>query len=191
MNNKFFIKLAGLLAILSTVGYVLTINRADRVLYGWAGLIATVLAGPAYMGVYLFLKNDENARLAKLGTYLMMAGLPLVAGIYVTAYIEAVLNAPVYDGAIDLMNIVNMDGGSFLTFGVGGIFLSLASRRTTLPGWFQWLGIVAGILGLFWFGFNWMPGFKQGDIGFFIPIIGMMLSLIWQLLLGVYMLRAK
>ena len=143
MNNKFFIKLAGLLAILSTVGYVLTINRADRVLYGWAGLIATVLAGPAYMGVYLFLKNDENARLAKLGTYLMMAGLPLVAGIYVTAYIEAVLNAPVYDGAIDLMNIVNMDGGSFLTFGVGGIFLSLASRRTTLPGWFQWLGIVA------------------------------------------------
>jgi len=155
-------------------------------------LLGTVLAGPAYVGVYLFLKNDENEMNSKLGTFFMMLGLPLVAGIYVMAYVDAVLDAGVYDGAADVMNLLTIDGGSFLTFGVGGLFLALASRRgTSLPGWFQWLGIVAGILGFFWIAFFWVPGFLPGQIGFFVPMVGMVLSLIWQLALGIFMLRSQ
>ena len=99
ISNEAFIKSAGLLAILSTVGYALTLHNADRVFYAWAGLIATVLAGPAYVGAYLFLKlflkNDENETLARLGIFLMMTGLPLVASIYVFAYVDAILDVDV------------------------------------------------------------------------------------------------
>jgi len=192
MTNKKYIRGLGLLAILSTIGYILTLNQANRIIYGWSGLIATVLAGPAYVGVYLYMKNAENEKLTKLGLLFMMAGLPLVAGIYVIAYIDAVFSAGIYEGAINMMNLATINGGSFLTFGVSGLLLSLASKRgTNLPGWLQWLGIVAGVLGLFWFGFYWIPGFSPGQIGFFVPVAGMILSLFWQLILGVFMLRSK
>ena len=192
MKDKKYIQILGLLAILSTIGYILTLNQANRIIYGWSGLIATVLAGPAYVGVYLYLKNEENGKLAKFGLLFMMAGLPFVAGIYVIAYIEALFSTGIYDGAINAMNLATINGGSFLTFGVSGLLLSLASKRgTNLPGWLQWLGIVAGVLGLFWFGFYWVPGFFPGQIGFIIPMAGMILSLLWQLTLGVFMLRSK
>jgi len=192
MKDKKYIRSLGLLAILSTIGYILTLNQSNRIIYGWSGLIATVLAGPAYVGVYMYIKNAENEKLTKLGLLFMMAGLPLVAGIYVIAFIDAVLGAGIYDGAVDLINFATINGGSFLTFGISGLLLSLASKRgTNLPAWLQWLGIVAGILGLFWFGFYWIPGFFPGQIGFFIPVVGMILSLLWQLTLGVFMLRSK
>jgi hypothetical protein len=189
ISNEAFIKSAGLLAILSTVGYALTLHNADRVFYAWAGLIATVLAGPAYVGAYLFLKNDENETLARLGIFLMMTGLPLVAGIYVCAYVDAILDVDVYRSAAGVMILIAINGGSTLSYGLGVLFLSLASRRTALPRWFQWLGIVSGTLGLFWIGFHWLPHFKDGEIGFFIPVVGLLLSLVWQLILGVHMLR--
>lgn len=189
MKNKSIIRGMGLLAILSTIGYILTINQTNRIIYGWSGLTATVLVGPAFIGVYLYVKNDQNEKLAKWAIIFLMAGLPLVAGIYVIAFLEAVLEAGIYDGAVDTMIMVVMDGGSFLTFGISGILFSLAIRRgTSLPRWFfQWLGIAAGILGLFWFGFLWLPGFLPGQIGFMIPRVGAALSLIWQFGLGVFM----
>jgi len=153
IGNNNFIRLAGLLAILSTVGFALTLNNADRVFYAWAGLSATVLTGPAYLG--------------------------------------AILEVEVYRSALGGMILTAINVGSTLTYGVGVLLLSLASRRTAMPRYFQWLGILSGTLGLFWIGFHWVPGFKDGEIGFWIPVVGLLLTLIWQVILGVYMLRSK
>ncbi len=191
INKKTFIKSAGLLAILSAIGFGLTLSTPDRVFYAWTGLSGAVLAGPAYMGVYMFLENDKNASIVNLAAFLMMAGLPLVAGIYLFAYVDAILEIGIYQSEVGNMILLAIDGGSSLTYGAGLVFFSIASRRTTLPEWFSWLGIVSGILGMFWLGFFWAPGFAEGEIGFWIPVVGLMLALIWQIILGVFMLRAR
>ena len=192
MGRKTFLRILGLFAILSTLGYVLTLNQSNRVIYGWSGLIATVLAGPAYVGVYLFLKNPQNENLSRWGLLFMMAGLSLVAGIYVIAYIEALFGVDVYGGTADAINMATINGGSVLTFGISGLLYSLASMRdTAVPRWHQLLGVIAALLGITWIFFFWAPGFAPGQIGFFIPVAGMILSLIWQLFLGIFMIREK
>jgi ABC-type proline/glycine betaine transport system permease subunit len=53
------------------------------------------------------------------------------------------------------------------------------------------LGVVAGGLGLLWALTFWAPGFKTLQIGFFVIMLGMVIALVWQLFVGIIMIRKR
>ena len=51
-----------------------------------------------------------------------------------------------YEAFSQILNLITIDIGSALTFGLGGLLIALATLRTAVaPRWVGWLGVVAGV----------------------------------------------
>ena len=208
MHSKVFVRTGGILMVLSGALYVGTMvtNLAGlgRVAYAWLGLAATVLLVPAIWGLGEYLRAADNELPRRFGVIAMLTGVPFLIGIYLQAYLDEVTRgsewwsaaelAPgaatkplleMIGSALDVMALVTIVIGSFLTFGVAPLALGLASLRAPeVPRWPGWVAICGGILGLVWIGFGWTPI----PVVLFIP--SAVLVTIWMLIVGTYMLRA-
>ena len=88
--------------------------------------------------------------------------------------------------------IVTIIIGSFLTMAVSPGLISVAGMGSMLvPKWLAWFGLIVGVLNITWLGFFWLPGFRPGEALFFIPFVAYGLSLVWQVILGVIMMRYR
>jgi|GEM_PF-3787377 len=195
-----FIKIAGLLSILSALGYLGTMisnfTQLSRLAYGWFGIFATILLIPAMWGLYLHQHRDAKQPLIMLGIIVMFIGSVFVVGIYLAAMISAQFEAfyasmsdqavvDSIDAALAVFNLVMIIVGSFLTYGVSPLLLGLAAMPSkTMPQWVSWLAVIGGIAGFYWIGFGWLF-----PISPLLILPSALLITFWQLAIGFYMLR--
>jgi hypothetical protein len=197
--NQSFINIAGILSILSALGYLGTMMTnfgiGDRMAYGWLGLFGTVLLVPSICGFYLLFRSDSKQHLLMMGTILMLVGAVFVAGIYLAAMITSAISAydslsepalkEVFEAFIQVINMVTIIIGSFLTYGISPLLLGLSARSSSLmPKWVAWIAIVGGVAGFAWLGFGWLL-----PLSFLIFFPSAILITIWQLAIGFYMFR--
>ena len=203
-NGKYhtFIRIAGILSILSASGFLGTMLTnfvgLDRLTYGWLGLFGTVTLVPSMVGLYLYQKDDAVPHHLLNGFLLMMVGVIFLVLIYLTAMLESTTQAVIANASDPVLaeasetffnglNLVSIIIGSFLTYGISALLLGLAGRTSsTLPQWIAWLAIIGGIAGFTWLGFVWLLPFN-----FLIFAPSAILITIWQYAIGVFMFRSK
>ena len=211
MSRKALVRTDGVCAILSALLYLATMatNLAggSRMLYGWLGFLGTILFIPMTVGFYQFLHAERNLLQLQLGAIANFTGAPLVAGIYMLAMVDSatqplleLANAqataatqPIldtYQAITDTLNLIAIDIGSALTLGVAGLLISLASLRSSVaPRWVGRLGVIAGGWSFLWLLFGWTSPTLPLALVAIIASAGMLVALVWQIAMGVIMLR--
>ncbi len=213
MSSKDLVKAGGVLAILSALLYFATqvtnLMGGSSFAYGWLGLTATILFVPMTVGFYQFLRTGENLLPLQAGALAMFVGAPFVAGIYILRlvtgaaepFVEEAIDAAtaatqpllgMYDAILKILNLIAIDVGSALTLGVAGLLIALASLRTdVVPRWVGWLGVVAGVWGFLWILFGWTAPALPLALVAIVASMGMVISMVWQIIMGIYMLRSE
>lgn len=201
-SYRSFIKIAGILSILSATGFIGTMltnfGLGDRLVYGWFGLFGTITFVPSMCGLYLYQQDDAKKDYLILGIILMFVGAVFVAGIYLAAMTSAVTTVyysdfnnqavmEAFDAFFRVFNGVTIIIGSFLTYGIAPLLLGLSARSSsTMPQWVAWIAIIGGIAGFAWLGFGWLLPFN-----FLIFAPSALLITLWQYVIGVHMFRWK
>ena len=134
-------------------------------LYGWAGLLALLLAVPFTYAIFLLVRAALSE--AWLGAIAMCASLIVLFPAYMLNVLVAFKLEPLFnelgESATDPLYIFYESNaglaslmfllGSVLTFPIAPWLLSVAWLRTTTPPrWVGWLGVFAGVTGLAWVG---------------------------------------
>ncbi|MDX1414973.1 MAG: hypothetical protein R3293_12330 [Candidatus Promineifilaceae bacterium] len=178
---------SGILWFISGLLYVsASVFLNDRTLYAFLGLSATLLLALSLRGVYRFMGQDAKERPLTVGIWAFVIGIPFLFAIYGLAYLEAV-NAISPDTA-EIANTIAILVGSTLTYGVGPALVSYSGLRHNLvPRWISWAGLIGGLFGLLWIGWVWL--IPPSSILVFLPSV--LLTYIWQLALGVVLMRFK
>lgn len=209
--SKSFVRTGGVLAILSSLLYLGTVATnllgGNDSVYGWLGLLATILFVPMAVGFYQFLRAERNLTSLQGGVIAYFVGAPFVAGIYILRLLSGAANPylaeasaqatnatqpllDMYEAINQILNLITIDIGSALTLGLGGLLIALASLRTSVvPRWVGWLGVVAGVWGFLWLLFGWTAPALPLALVAIVASIGMLVSLAWQIVMGLLMLR--
>jgi len=184
-----------------------TVFLGDRILCAWLGLVGTVLLMASMWGIYEPVKPLGKSGALKLGVGAMLIGSVFLILLCLIAYFGAVsIMNPVWEDLtaqatpntqlfMDVISEIHMVAniaviwfGSVLTYGLAPLFIAIAAWRTTVvPQWLNWLGLVSGLLGLLWAGWGWALG--PENILILLPAV--ILACLWQLSLGVSMIRHK
>jgi hypothetical protein len=211
MSNRAFVKAGGVLAILSALLYVGTmvtnLSGGSSFVYGWLGLLATILFIPMTVGFYQFLRVERNQLSLQGGAIAYFVGAPFVAAIYILRLVDGAAGPflaeasaqatsatqpilDLYEAVNRMLGVIAIDIGSAMTLGVGGLLIALASLRTSVvPRWLGWLGVVAGVWGFLWLLFGWTSPTLPLALVAIVASVGMILALVWQFIMGVLMLR--
>ena len=181
------IKTGGLLFYTSGLLYVgASVFLGQRVLYSFLGLGATLLLALSIRTVGAYMEADANQKALKYGVLTMLIGVPFLIGIYGTAYAEAVTN--ITQRTADILNTITILIGSTLTYGVSPALIAYSGLKGSLvPKWLSWVGMIGGLFGLMWAGWVW--AIPPDNILILLPSV--LLTYIWQLGLGVVLMRHK
>jgi len=201
LSNNEFVKIGGVLTILSGFLFGLTFNQPNRLLYAWAGILGTLLIVPMALTVKEFLESEQNRLYLFVGVNSELTGAILLISLYTGALMLEFLNntnfvAPdivtAFQAAADSIRYLSINLGSFLTMGLGGLLFGYSSLKgNKLPRWHSYFGIAVGLLNFTWLVWWQISFFNPGQIGFMIPFIAYILFIVWQIILGIYMIRAK
>lgn len=225
MKNLIFNRMAGFAGIASALLFIISIigmqsylasdladmdaftqNMVDAhylmLLYGWPGLLATVLIIPL---VYYFYKaNSSTSTPSKLLFLITVIGLCFILVGYLFHLALTYFHAPMYQeiplaqqtsfsllikSTIGLQDMFWLSGDLFSFLGIAGL-LSLNLRERQFPRWFLLLGVLSGIsaaLGSFGF----IPAFKQFSILSLMFIGGFSLFAVWEITAGVLLIKQK
>ena len=141
-------------------------TRTNFLLYGWGGVLGTLLCVPYLLAFYTAMKESSSVVpmvllsliIALIGTVLTVIGFfkPLTI---IYTYVPIGLGASpealplVKTAASVAVEVFEMpwNVGSFLLFGLGiGLIAYYAFRTATGPKWLNWVGIIAGVSGIVW-----------------------------------------
>jgi len=137
--------------------------RSVFLLYGWGGLVATLLCIPYIMAFYQAIK--DKASLVSLATVTSLIGIVLASLGFmkpltlIHAYAPKALEANVETlpmlkvAAATTVELFELPWnlGSFLVFGLGFALIAFYAWRTgTGPKWLNGVGLFAGLTGIVW-----------------------------------------
>ncbi len=181
------IKTGGLLYFISGLLYVSTsVFLGNRVLYAFLGLGATVLLALSIRTVGEYMQPDAEQKALKYGVWAMLIGVPFLIGVYGTAYVQAVATIP--ESTSNILNLVTILVGSTLTYGVAPALIAYSGLKHSLvPRWLSWVGLIGGLFGLLWAGWVWI--IPPTNVLILVPSV--LLTYIWQLGMGVLLMRQK
>jgi len=175
--------------------------RMSYLVYGWAGVLGTLLVVPYVLAFYDALKSSSAALLALvvslLGVALATIGFfkPLAAIYYlVPLALEAAEELlPTYRVAVEV-TLQILEGpwnlGSFLVFGLGFfLFALLSGQQRVAPSWVNGVGLLAGLAGLVWLNgmFNVLPSVMV-TVMVLTNIVG---AIVWSISFSVILHRSK
>lgn len=224
MKNQSFTKIAALSGIGSAVLYIVSIiglqayiavslddieqfvqNMADNhqmmLLYGWPGLIATILILPL---IYTFYQsNRSTVNLSKMILIATLSGLLLIIIAYLFHLALTYFYGPIFQsldgqdqtsfGIVFRATIGLQDmfwlGGDLLAFLGIGLLLLLGLKEGKFPKWFLILGALSGLMAAAG-SISFIPAFKHVPGLGLVFIAGFSLFAIWEILAGVYLLRS-
>jgi hypothetical protein len=175
-------------------------SRSSFLLFGWSGMIGTLLFIPMLLAFYSVLKDQNPFTtqvlvIAMVGLTLSLIGFtkPLMAVYEFLPAGQAVSpeNAATVRIAADVASEVAdlpWNLGSFLLFGLGSGLLALtAFRSATGPGWVNIVGIVGGVAGVVWLN-AYLPLFDP--IFTLLILLNIVALLVWLVGLSVALSRS-
>ena len=176
-------------------------NHSMMLIYGWPGFIATILILPLVF--YIYLKNAKSfygrnvLTVTLIGlSFIMIAYLFHLALTYFYAPSlltmdenSKVVTSYIFKNLIGLQDMFWL-GGDLLAF-MGIALLTAANKRNLkFPGWLVGFGILACILASLG-SFSFIPAFKKVPGLSFLFIGGFALFTIWEIIIGIYLLKKK
>jgi len=175
--------------------------RISFLMYGWGGVLGTLLVIPYLVAIYTSIKEKTPFGLIVLvislvGIVLAMIGFMkpltlvyLISPIGLDANPEFIKTMQI---AVLVMGEVVEVGwfiGSFLVFGLGiGLFAFLALRLSIGPNWINVIGMIGGISGVIWLAifFPFLETF-----GTLLRLFNILTIFIWSIGLSVALTRLK
>jgi len=147
-----------------------------------AGIVALTLGGVLLTG-----RSSDHTSTAARATYTIGAALAIPAFmtmIALTRLAETGADAPALTEALAFLGARLDDLATVIVVGLGPVLITIANRRTWMPGWLAALGVASGAAGLLsiismFFG-------QSASLGFLIVPIG----LAWTLAAGIVTIRA-
>jgi len=225
MNTLSFNQLAGWSAIISALLFLLSIlgmiqylegnlekvphfmqnmndHKGMMLLYGWPGLVATVLMIPLFYAVKL--RNLTRLNISKSIFYLSLIGIAFVLIGYLFNLAFTYFHAPIYQSldatqqlafeALILTNVGIQDmfwlsGDLFAFLGIA-LLAAMNWKENSTPKWLIiWVQIAAASAAIG--SFSFIPAYKYNAILGSMFLIGFSLYAIWQISMGIYLIRSK
>jgi hypothetical protein len=177
-------------------------TRTIFLLYGWGGVLGTLLCVPYLLAFYTAIKESASVVplvllsliIALIGTVLAVIGffkpLTLIYS-YVPMGLEAGPEAlPLLKTAASVaVEVLELpwNVGSFLLFGLGiGLIAYYALRTATGPKWLNGVGIIAGLSGIVWLRV-YLPFLLPVSV--FLIVLNILTIMIWSIGLSVVIVR--
>ncbi len=222
-QSKSFVRFAGYAGIVSAALYLVSIagmlryfdgdlsrpihfatnmvNNFDMMLvYGWPGLVATVLIFPLVLAIRGHEDQQGVVRFIKIIT---MIGLSFVLIGYLFHLALTYFHSPmmvttpqseqnavgsfVY-GVVGIQDMFWLNGDLLAFLGIG-LLLMLRSRGRQFPWWLSLVGIVAGLAAALG-SFSFIPSLKASVLGLFF-IGGFAVFAVWEILAGFYLIKSS
>jgi len=223
MKTRSFYKTAGIAGISSAILYILSIiglqaylassmdnmtaftqniidSHTMMLLYGWPGIIATLLILPL---MYVFYKlNKTSKHISKIVFLITLLGLCFIIIAYLFHLAFTYFYAPIHHtlegdqhelygviikSTVGLQDMFWLSGDIFAFLGIA-IILMLNLKEQIFPKWVLFFGILAGILASIG-SVSFIPAFKHIPGLSFIFIGGFSLFTIWEIIASVYLIR--
>lgn len=174
-------------------------SRTTFLLYGWSGVVGTLLSIPYLLAFYTAIKERAPAVHVALTIALIGAGLATIGFFKSLTLVYEYLPLGVAaepetlpmlkvaaEASLEVMELPwNM--GSFLLFGVGvGLMAYYALRAAIGPKWLNWVGIVGGLSGIVWL---------MAYLSFLVPVavllimVNILTIIVWSIGLSVSLVR--
>lgn len=223
MENSFFNRFAGIAGISSAFLFILSIvgmqfylasslddmsaftqNMIDShfmmLLYGWPGLLATLLIIPLVYAFYM--GNKSSASISRMIFLLTVIGLAFILVGYLFHLALTYFHAPMYQeiestqqasfgflikSTIGLQDMFWLSGDLFSFLGIAMLLL-LAVKEANFSKWFLLMGATAGVLAAVG-SFAFIPAFKHVAGLSFLFIGGFSIFAIWEIIAGVFLIR--
>ena len=177
-------------------------TRTNFLLYGWGGVLGTLLCVPYLLAFYTAMKESASVVplvllsliIALIGTVLTVIGFfkPLtIIYTYVPMGLAAGPEAlPLLKTAASVaVEVFEMpwNVGSFLLFGLGiGLIAYYALRTATGPKWLNWVGIIAGVSGIVWLR-TYLPFLLPVSV--FLIVLNILTVIVWSIGLSAVIVR--
>ena len=171
-------------------------------LYGWPGIFATLLILPV---VYLLsASNQKLGLLTKTALSVSLIGLAFIVVGYLFHLTFTYFHFPMYSSldpmdrlafasfiraTIGLQDLFWLAGDLFAFLGIACLLMMTLLDRS-VPMWNALLGIIAGTAAAIG-SFSFIPAFKTSSILAFLFMVGFICFAIWEISLGILLLRSK
>ena len=169
-------------------------------IYGWPGLVATMLILPL---IFAFHKeNKTSSNFSRMALLVTIIGLIFILVGYLFHLALTYFHAPLFQelepgvqasfgvvihATVGLQDMFWLSGDLFSFLGVS-ILLLLCLKEDVFPKWFLLLGIVAGVLAASG-SISFIPAFKQIPGLSFLFIGGFSIFAIWEIIAGILLIK--
>jgi len=224
MKHLSFNRFAGVSGILSALLYIVSIvgmqyymaldhssmdamtqgmqdNHIMMLLYGWPGIIATILILPLVYAFHRF--NQAQNEYSKLALLMTTIGLCFVLIGYLFHLALTYFHAPIYQtldaiqrvsfgslisATIGVQDMFWLSGDLFAFLGIA-LLLILNLGEKSFPKWLVLMCAIAGLLAAVG-SFGFIPAFKESGISFLF-IGGFSVFAIWEVLIGLRLFKTN
>ena len=171
-------------------------------LYGWPGLVATILMLPLF-----YISHKRNKVLKEISSVVFnisLIGIVFVSVGYLFHLALTYFHVPIYQSlspeqqyafnatipaTIGLQDMFWISGDLFAFLGIAGL-LVLNWKDALTPKWLILLVIISGVSAAIG-SFSFIPAFKTNMVLGMLFMIGFAVYAFWQILMGIYLIRTK